>query len=86
MDADLVCPLAVVKIVTERKQITRSSLLGDADYFATQLIRCLESLVKIEPVGHVRVVWQQAAALVRKVRGVIREAKDYRRRRLPGAA
>jgi hypothetical protein len=60
---------------------TRSTLLGDAEYFAMELARRLEGLQGIEPTGHVRTNWQQAAGLTRRVRGYLRHQRDLDRRR-----
>jgi hypothetical protein len=63
------------------KRPTRAELLSDAEYFSDELTRRLELLEGIEPTGHVRTNWQQAAALTRTIRGLLRHQKDLERRR-----
>jgi hypothetical protein len=60
---------------------TRSALMRDAEYFADELARRLEALEDLEPTGHVRNCWQQAAGITRKVRALLRHQKDLERRR-----
>jgi hypothetical protein len=60
---------------------TRSALMRDAEYFADELARRLERLEDVEPTGHVRNNWQQAAAIARSIRGLLRHQKDLERRR-----
>lgn len=52
---------------------TRAETLRDAEYFAGQLVRCLEDLNRREPNARVCRSWGQAAALTRRVRGFARE-------------
>jgi hypothetical protein len=61
------------------KQADRMALMADIVYFASELIKRIERLVKIEP--HWRgATWGQAAALVRRVRGEARRQIDEQRR------
>lgn len=60
---------------------TRSAHLSDATYFAGQLARALEELVDTEQDRHLFPVWQQAAALARRIRGVLRKQADRERQR-----
>lgn len=65
-----------------RKHGDRLTLLQDANYFANELIRCVEQLVKIEPAPSTKPSWQQqAAALTRRVRSLARHEADEQRRR-----
>jgi hypothetical protein len=63
--------------------IARASILSDAEYFATELIRRLEALQRRER-GRQRSQWQLAARLTRSVRGELRRVieADRARRRL----
>lgn len=54
----------------------RDTLLRDAEYFATELVRRIERLAKLDS-G--QIAWQQAAALTRRIRGQVREQIDGRR-------
>lgn len=64
-----------------RKGADRLALLQDANYFADELIRCVEELVKIEPSASTKPSWQQAAALTRRIRSLARHEADEQRRR-----
>ena len=53
------------------KQADRRELLRDADYFATELIRRIERIARVDKATR-RLGWGQAAALIRRIRQAIR--------------
>jgi hypothetical protein len=63
------------------KPLDRPALVHDVDYLARELITRLERLQDVEPDGHRRSDWQQAAALARRIRGVARQTIELDRRK-----
>jgi hypothetical protein len=56
-------------------------LMRDVDYFLTQVVQRMERLEEIAVSGRVRSFCQQAAAWLRRFRGLLRQEADRERRR-----